>query len=287
MLPCPGAALSLAVLWGWLASNPCERVVRPTHRSSRCEMWDREELQRFIEATRTHRFGVLWLLAICSGARLGELLALTWDDVDLTRGCIRVNKTLTQVQGAWIVGSTKTQAGGRTIALPSEAIGALTAHRAEVAERRLKAGAAWQGNLVFCGALGEPISRFAVAQAIRAVCEQAGLRPLTTHGLRHLHASLLLAEGLPIAAVSSRLGHANSAITMSVYAHMIGKGGTAATGAMERALKRAGDERADLRREGERRGALAAKSRARMRRHPTTLAPTPVVDTATRGTPYP
>jgi integrase len=95
---------------------------------------------------------------------------------------------------------------------------------------------------VFTGPRGGPLAATTVEAAQRRECDRLGLRRVSPHGLRHLHASLLLAEGLPIPAVSARMGHANSAITMSVYAHVIDQGDTAATEAIGRALRRAAGE---------------------------------------------
>ena len=90
--------------------------------------------------------------------------------------------------------------------------------------------------MVFMGERGGMLSHSTAQKAIRRECLRLGLHPVTPHGLRHLHASLLLAQGLPIPAVSQRLGHANSAITMSTYAHYLGRDDTQATEAIGRAL---------------------------------------------------
>jgi integrase len=221
-------AFGLAVLWRWLPENPCERVVRPTHQAERKALWSPNELRTFLDATYEHWLGPLWALLAYSGVRLGEALALTWADVDLATGRIVIAKTVQRIGGRWVVSEPKTRAGVRTVTLPPEAIEALRRQ----AERRLAAGG---GALVFASE-GQPLHRATVAHAMRRECDRLGLPPVTPHGLRHLHASLLLAEGLPIPAVSQRLGHANSAITMAVYAHAIGKDDSAATQAIARAI---------------------------------------------------
>lgn len=226
-------AFGLAVLWRWLPENPCERVVRPTHQAERKELWSPDELRRFLDGTRDHWLGPLWALLAYSGCRLGEALALEWADIDLTTGRVVVSKTIQRIGGEWVVTEPKTKAGVRVITLPAEAIDALRRQ----AERRLAKGmqASGGGALVFASN-GQPLHRATVAHAMRRECDRLGLPPVTPHGLRHLHASLLLAQGLPVPAVSQRLGHANSAITMAVYAHAIGKDDSAATAAIARAI---------------------------------------------------
>ncbi len=225
-------ALALAVRWGWLASNPCDRVDAPRYRAKRKTLWTPEQLRRFLDATRDHWLGALWTFLAYSGCRLGEALALTWQDVDLGAGRVVVCKAVQRIEGHWVVSEPKTQAGIRAITLPAEATEALRRQ----AERRLASGG---GPLVFAAQRdGELLAHTTVQAAMRRACKRLGLPKVTPHGLRHLHASLLLAQGLPIPAVSQRLGHANSAVTMAIYAHALNKDDSAATAAIGRALAR-------------------------------------------------
>ena len=94
--------------------------------------------------------------------------------------------------------------------------------RTQWAEWRLRSGKEWEDwGLVFTGRRGAPLHSSTVAHALKRECRRLGLPEVSPHGLRHLHASLLLKKGLAVPAVSRRLGHANSAITMSVYAHAL------------------------------------------------------------------
>ena len=222
-------ALSLAVRWGWLAANPCDRVDAPRHRYQRQEPWTAEQLRSFLDGTRRHRLGALWALLACSGCRLGEALALEWSDVDLATGRIHVCKSVQRIEGEYVTSGPKTRAGVRSITLPREGIEAL---RRQAVTRLVSGG----GPLVFANRDGGPLHRSVVARYMRLECERLGLPPVTPHGLRHLHASLLLAEGLPLPEAARRLGHANPSITASVYAHAISKDDTAATQAIGRAI---------------------------------------------------
>ncbi|MBC7237043.1 MAG: site-specific integrase [Chloroflexi bacterium] len=223
-------ALDLAVKWGWLASNPCRRVDTPRYRPQRKEMWSPHELSVFLEGAKGHWLYPLWILALTTGARLGELLALEWPDVNLTASTISISKSRQRLGGEWVISSPKTPASRRTVALPTEAVRALAGQ----AERRLSQGG---GLIVFTGEKGAPLNPSVASHALRQECRRLGIRPLTMHGLRHLHASLLLNEGLPVPEVAARLGHSTPQVTMGVYAHALQGGDRRAAQALERLLE--------------------------------------------------
>ena len=232
-------ACDLAVRWRWLPANPCDGVLRPQYHAKRKVIWTPEELTAFLDGARGHWLYPLWMVAIGSGCRPGELLGLTWDAVDLVAGTIKVEHTLQRVRSEYFLGTPKTETGERVVALPTEAALALHKQRAQQAKWRAKAGTGWSNTwgLVFTGEAGEPIHRSVIAHALRHECERLGITPLTPHGLRHLHASLLLNEGLPLPAVSARLGHAHPGVTLEVYSHVIGRRDDAGAAAIGRALR--------------------------------------------------
>lgn len=217
------AACALAVRWGWLAQNPCDRVDVPRYQAPRKEPWSLQDLRRFLRETEGHPLGPLWAFLAASGCRLGEALGLAWQDVDWERGTVTVRQSLQRVGGMWTFQPPKTKAGERTLALPPWGLAALKRQRAQQARWRLRAGATWRNEwgLVFTQRDGSPLHGPVVAHALRRECERLGLPPVTPHGLRHLHASLLLAEGLSVPEVAARLGHASPAVTMAVYAHKV------------------------------------------------------------------
>ena len=235
-------ACGLAVCWRWLGENPCDRVLRPQYRARRKDVWTPEQLRTFLEGTREHWLFPLWHVLLASGCRLGELLGLAWRDVDFDRGCIRIARTLQRVGGEYILGEPKTEAGRRTIALPAEAMAVLKAQRGRQAIAHMQAGEQWRNehDLVFTAPTGAPLHRAVVEHALRRECDRLGLPAVTPHGLRHLHGSLLLDQGLPVPAVSARLGHAHPGVTMSVYAHLVGNRDDAGARAISKALEAAG-----------------------------------------------
>jgi integrase len=230
-------ACRLGVMWGWLVENPCGRVVRPRYAPARKGMWTHDQLRTFLEGARDHWLHPLFVLAVATGARLGELLALSWDEVDLEAGTVTIRRSLHRIAGRWVVSEPKTRAGVRTIALPQEAQQALRRQKRMQAQLRLKAGPAWEGTgLVFTGERGQPLCQSTVQHALRRECERLNLPPMAPHGLRHLHASLLLEAGLPVPQVAQRLGHATPQVTMSVYAHALNRSDREAAEVLQRAI---------------------------------------------------
>ena len=212
----------LAVLWRWLGENPADRVIVPTYRAPRKEVWTAEQLATFLDATRDEWLGPLWLCLIATGCRLGEALALRWSDVDLGQGTVWIRRCLHRIGGEWVETAPKTKAGERCLTLPPEAIEGLRRQKVHQAEARFRAGAEWQDRgLVFTGERGQPLQQSVVQHALARWCDRLDLPKLTPHGLRHLHASLLLRAGLDLPRVSARLGHARPSITMGIYAHTL------------------------------------------------------------------
>lgn len=226
-------ACKLAVLWGWLAVNPTERVIPPSYRPERREMWSPWELNAFMSGAQEHWLYPLWLLALTTGCRLGELLALEWGDV--APGRIRISKSLQRIGGEWITTAPKTRSSARTLALPPDGTRALQMQREQQAAWRAKSQG-WPSDLVFTQWSGAPLHAATVSHGLRAACRRLGITPITVHDLRHMHASLLLAQGVPVPTVSARLGHAHAGVTMAVYAHMMGGQDQEAAAAIGRAI---------------------------------------------------
>jgi len=230
-------ALDQATQWGWLAHNPCERIEAPRYRPQRKTLWALDELQAFLAGTRAHWLYPFWLVAVSTGARVGELLALEWGDVDWEQGALAIRRSAQRLAGQRVVTGPKTLAGIRTITLPQEVLATLRDWRSTQEAQRLWLGPNWQGgDFIFTTPKGQPLSASTVEYVLSRECRHLGLPPMTPHGLRHLHASLLLAAGLPVPLVSKRLGHANPGVTMAIYAHALGKDDRAATEAIARAL---------------------------------------------------
>jgi integrase len=215
-------ALKQAVDWGLIGHNPADRVRPPRPEPREMRVLSPEEARRFLEAARNFDYYVLFVLALATGLRLGELNGLRWQDVDLEAGVLYVRRTLYRLRGKWVEGEPKSAAGKRKVVLPALAVEALREHRVAQLEARLRAGPAWEDSgLVFTTAAGRPIHPGDIRRALKAVLSRAGLGPLRFHDLRHSHATMLLVAGENPRVVQERLGHSQISLTLQTYSHVL------------------------------------------------------------------
>ena len=183
------------------------------------------QVKDFINAARDSRLDALFVLAITTGARQGELLALTWDRVNLKTGEIDIRHTLQRVNRTFALVDPKTKQSVRTVSLPKIATEALQRHRKRQMEEALSTGPSWNNskNLVFTTRAGTPIEKTNLRRReLHPQLIRAGLSTdLRFHDLRHIAASLLLGQGLPITLVTEMLGHVSASTTLRIYAHAI------------------------------------------------------------------
>jgi integrase len=232
------AALKDAQRLDLIAVNPAASVPAPRAPRREREVFDPAQLRRLLSAAEGDAScGALSVLLACSGLRLGEALGLAWKHVDLARGLLRVERVLSESKGKLSFQPPKTTRSKRTVELPARAIEALRAHR-----ERLKA-TPHPDRLVFPDSRGKPQRRSnLVRRGWHPLCRTAKVPTLGLHALRHCHATVLLAGGVPIHVVASRLGHSTPNVTLSVYAHAFEQDGRAVAERVE-ALLGGGDAR--------------------------------------------
>ena len=222
-------ALREAVHEGLIVANPTDRVDAPKLRRPPIVPFTLEETQRLLAAAHGDRLEALYTLAVTTGMRLGELLALTWRHIQLDTGKLQVVASLQRVSGedgvgnAWRVGEPKTSRSRRQITLSQTAVEALRAHRVRQLTERMAAGAAWQDHdLVFCNEIGERLNGMSVTRyQFRRLLRAADLPSRRFHDLRHTAATLMLLGNVPAKVVSETLGHSTIAITLDIYSHVL------------------------------------------------------------------
>ena len=217
-------ALNQAVRWELLARNPCDAVVPPRPPRIEMQVLDEREVIRFLETASRESLYPFFHSAVTTGARLGELLALRWQDVDLTDGRISIKRTVRRLSGyGYVVGSPKTHRSRRAIALDSETRQVLQDHRRRQLEQRLLIGPAYHDDedLVFATPTGLPLGDSTVRTTFNRILKKAGLRRIRIHDLRHSAATLMLRAGVNPKVVSDRLGHSTIAITLDTYTHVL------------------------------------------------------------------
>jgi integrase len=199
------------------------------------------DVPAFVEKLQGSVLRVPALLGVLCGMRLGEVLALRWNRVDLDAKIIQIRETLEQTEAHGIrFKSPKSRAGNRDISMPDEVVEALREYRRNQLELRMQLGAGRLPDdaLLFTDINGQPRSLYAASAAWRAFSERIGMPGLTFHCLRHSHASQLIHEGVDIVTISKRLGHAKPDITLRVYSHLFQKDDAKAAAAINAALKR-------------------------------------------------
>lgn len=216
-------ALKHAVRWQLIARNPCDGVTspRPTRREMR--VIDEAGVRRLLEAAEGTGHEALINLAISTGARQGELLALRWSDVDFEGGSMQIVRTARYFVGKGVEFSEpKTHRSRRPVALSEATLRVLRTHRTRQNERRLLVGPAWTDfDLVFPSKIGTPMYARNLVRFFRATVDEAGIGPLRFHDLRHTAATLMLKKKVNPKVVSERLGHATVGFTLDAYSHVL------------------------------------------------------------------
>lgn len=218
-------ALEDALQMGLVNRNVSE-MLKPPRRGNR-EMMTLSvlEMQRFLEVVRDDRFCALYMLALSTGMREGELLGLRWQDVDLARRTVQVRMNVAEIaKKRFALAETKTAYSRRTVGLTQAAVDALAEHWQKQQRDKLSMGDQWvENNLVFPNGYGTiMIPHNITKRSFKKYLVKAGLsRDIRFHDLRHTAATLLLASGVNAKVVSEMLGHSSVAITLRIYAHVL------------------------------------------------------------------
>jgi len=226
-------ALETAVEWGLLSRNPADAVSPPRVQRPEMQTWNEDDMTRFFEATKDTPYYALFYLALFTGMRRSELLALRWQDVDFILSQVYVSRSLHVLKGGKVVfRSPKTAKGRRTVALPPSAILLLKEHwEKQKLERAMLGIPLTDDDLVFSHFDGKPLLPNTVTHAWIKLVRRTGLKAIRLHDARHTHASLMLKQGIHPKIVQERLGHSSIQITLDTYSHV-------APGLQEAAAKR-------------------------------------------------
>ena len=220
-----GKALDAALRAGRIKSNPARSASPPTMRSAeKPEMrtWSAAEVARFLDFEAGSRYEAPFAFLAFTGCRRGEVLGLTWSDVDLGGGQVSIRRTITVVDGA-IHRSASTKTGrGRSIRLQPDLVSILKAWRKRQLLERVALGAEYaDDDLVFCQADGRPYHPNHFSREFDRRLKRHGMPVIRLHDLRHSYATMALAAGVPAKVVADRLGHGSVMITLDLYSHVM------------------------------------------------------------------
>lgn len=223
-----------AIKQEYVSRNPAKNIILPKKHDVAGDklpnFWSKEQLNKFFSCIDPNKnldiFTMFRVLAYV-GCRRGELLALEWNDIDLTKQTIRINKTLTQGEGGkQIVQAPKTRNSRRTIPIDSKTNYWLRRWKMEQGRLYLTLGfnTNQSHQLVFANTKNGYHSLNTPAKRLKKIIRDNNLEPpITIHGFRHSHISALLSAGVPVTAVQLRVGHASPEVTLSVYSHITAK----------------------------------------------------------------
>jgi integrase len=214
-------AFAQAVRWQLLAANPAAGVQPPRPKRSQRIAVDPELAQRLLAATAGTAYELPCCLALATGMRRGEILALRWSDLGLDYGSLQVVRTLQPSQEGLVYEEPKTARSRRNVLLPGFVRPYLERQR-EAQQRRRELVGEWQEEgLVIDRGDGRAVNPDTLSSGWARHLRNRGLPKVRFHDLRHAHATLLLLQGVHPKIVSERLGHASIGITLDTYSHVL------------------------------------------------------------------
>lgn len=192
--------------------NPMVKVepIRNLERKKEMSIWTPLEFENFLKVVDDYSYKLFFRFLYISGCRKGEGLALSYDDIDLEKGTVKIDKSITRKgkQRPFEVTTTKNKYSDRTLVMPIEFI-----------QELLKQQEIQKGNFVFGGE--KPFADNTLTRKFNNWCSLANVPKIRIHDLRHSSASFLISKGISVVAVSRRLGHASISQTLDTYSHLM------------------------------------------------------------------
>ena len=215
---------SYAVRMGMLCDNPCRRVFVPKQEQEEKQIYTIEQVKILYENLKSEpmKYQAYLLLSIYSGYRRSEMLGLEWKDIDFEHDLIHVRRTsqYTSEKGIY-TDTTKTRKSKRVSKMPASIMNLLRQFKADKNEEARRLGTKWEDyDRLFTKWNGAPMNPQTPFEWLKGYCERIGIPFRNIHSLRHLHASLLIFEGVDVVAVSEDMGHSVVGTTLNLYSHM-------------------------------------------------------------------
>ena len=225
------SSFTQAMKEGYLLRNYCQFVSIPKKTvNTDIVYFSLDEQKRFIEACEGKRLEALFLFALGTGLRVGELLALEWNDISFENANVIVNKSLRQERvfksdGSssydTLIQSTKTDSSNRSVPIPKNILNKLKEYKVNQNKKRLSLGELYyESNLVFTTPIGTPINQSNLRKIYNRILKNANIDRIKFHALRHTYATRLFEQNIQIKTVQVLLGHSDITTTMNIYTHV-------------------------------------------------------------------
>ncbi|WP_353892689.1 site-specific integrase [Proteinivorax hydrogeniformans] len=219
--------LNHAIRQELIKTNPAQHVKVPsTQQKTEAKYWTTEEINKFLIKAQTTRHYALYYTALTTGLRRGELLALTWDRVDLQKGILKIDTNLVATSTGAKMETPKSQSSNRYVSLTKDIIKVLKSHKKK--QKKEKSGYQEDLDLVFCKKNGEMLAPGSISdhfkKLVAKLCkENKEFTRITFHELRHTFATHALESGVDYKNLQKLLGHSTISITMDIYSHVTAK----------------------------------------------------------------
>ena len=216
-------ALKRAILWGYIVNNPNSYIEKPKIRKKEIECYSPEDVEKLLNVLQNEslKYQAIIYLALDSGARRGEIVGLTWNDIDFKKKTLRINKSVQYTKELGIFEkTTKTQSSDRVIYISDNTLNILKQYQKEQIENKLKLGNKWENSKrIFTNNFGGDMHPDTPSQILENIIKKYNLKRISFHGLRHTSISLQISSGIQAQIISKRAGHSSVSTTHSIYSH--------------------------------------------------------------------
>ncbi|OAX49906.1 site-specific integrase [Paenibacillus sp. AD87] len=210
-----------AVKRKYIAYNPAVDAGAPKVPHKEMNVWNLDEVTKFLKSAQEDKLYIAFLLALTTGMRQSEILALRWKDIDFDEGILRVRQTLSH-DGKVLIQATKTKSSSRTITLVSRLIHELKKQQRINKKEKIAANFDYEDNdLVICTSSGKPLNPRNLLRSFYRLIFKADVPAIRFHDLRHTVASLMLARNINPKIVKEILGHSDIRVTLDTYSHVL------------------------------------------------------------------
>lgn len=215
-------ALQTAFKWGMIYRNPADAVDPPRVPRKDMQTYDEGEFNQFLKVAKDSPYYEIYYLALYTGMRRSELLALRWVDIDFIYSQIYVNRGMQRLKdNTFVFSEPKSEKSRRTIALSPSAILVMRDYKEEIERRARELGTTIKDtDLIFSRLDGTPLRPNTVTRCWNEISKKAGVKQIRLHDARHTHASLMLKQGIHPKIVQERLGHSSISMTLDTYSHV-------------------------------------------------------------------
>ena len=214
--------LEQAIKWDYIKNNPNSKIEKPKRDRREIKVYSKEEVIQLLECLKNEsiKYQAIIYMAVDLGCREGELVGLTWDDIDFKTRGVTINKTIQNLNGKTIEKETKTINSDRKVFISETTLKILKEYQKEQKERKLRLGNKWgNSKRVFTTEMGNDMNHDTPYQIFKKIIKKYGLKDIPFHALRHTNASLKIREGIQPQIISKSLGHSSIDITHKYYSH--------------------------------------------------------------------